>query len=53
MTLPGLIGMTGMLSKRIKDPDSNRKACIQVVGDASYALGALLDQEAEEKKEKS
>jgi C_GCAxxG_C_C family probable redox protein len=32
-----------------KDPDSNRKACIQVIGDASYVLGVLLDQEADEK----
>ena len=36
-----------------KDPESNRKACIQLVGDASYVLGALLDQEAEKMKEKS
>lgn len=33
-----------------KDPDSKRKACIQVVGDAAYALGVLLDLEAKEKK---
>lgn len=30
---------------------SNRKACIQLVGDAAYALGKLLEGEAERKKE--
>ncbi len=33
------------------NPDSNRKACIQLVGDATYALGKLLEEEAERKKE--
>lgn len=33
------------------EPDGKRKACIQLVGDAAYALGRLLEQEAERKKE--
>ena len=35
------------------DPGSNRKVCVQLVGDAAYALGELLEQEAKRKKEQS
>lgn len=28
-----------------KNPESSRKACIKLVGDAAYALGELLEQE--------
>ena len=31
------------------DPDSNRKACVRLVGDAAYALGKLLETETEKK----
>ena len=31
------------------DPDSNRKACIKLVGDAAFALGELLEEEKEER----
>ena len=34
-------------------PDSTRKVCIQLVGDAAYALGKLLEDEAERKKEQA
>lgn len=30
-----------------KNPDSNRKACIKLVGDAAHALGVLLEQVSE------
>jgi len=33
------------------DPDSNRKECIRLVGEAAHALGRLLEQEAERQKE--
>jgi C_GCAxxG_C_C family probable redox protein len=33
------------------EPDGKRKVCIQLVGDAAYVLGRLLEQEAERKKE--
>ncbi len=35
--------------KYYKDPDSNRKECIRLVGEASYVLGKLLEKEAERK----
>ena len=35
------------------EPDSNRKDCIRLVGDAAYVLGTLLEQEAERKGERS
>ena len=33
------------------NPDSTRKVCIQLVGDAAFALGKLLEGEAEREKE--
>ncbi len=35
------------------NPDSNRKACVQLVGDATYVLGKLLEQEEKRKREQS
>ena len=32
------------------DPSSRRKLCIELVGDAAYALGELLEKEAERDK---
>jgi C_GCAxxG_C_C family probable redox protein len=40
--------------KAVKDfytnPESRRKACIQIVGDVAYALGELLEQDAATQK---
>lgn len=33
------------VKKYYSDPESNRKICIKLVGDAAYALGELLDKE--------
>jgi len=35
------------------NPESNRKVCVKLVGDAAYALGVLLEHEAAGKKNKS
>jgi len=34
------------------DPESNRRICVQLVGDAAYALGVLLEQEEEKNRNK-
>ena len=35
--------------KYYKDPNSNRKECIRLVGEAAYVLGKLLEKESERK----
>ena len=35
--------------KYYSDPESSRKICIKLVGDAAYALGKILEEEAEKK----
>lgn len=37
--------------KYYKDPDSNRKECIRLVGEAAFVLGKLLEKEAEKKQQ--
>ena len=34
------------VSKYYKDPNSNRKECIRLVGEAAFVLGELLEKEA-------
>lgn len=41
------------VKKYYSDPESGRKACVKLVGDAAYALGEILEQEASRKKERS
>jgi len=41
------------VKKYYHDPESNRKVCIKLVGEAAYALGVLLEQEAARKNKKS
>ncbi len=35
------------VKKYYSDPDSNRKICINLVGEAAYILGTLLEQESQ------
>jgi C_GCAxxG_C_C family probable redox protein len=40
----------GAVKEFYSNPDSNRKKCIKLVGEAAYILGELLELEAEKRK---
>ncbi|VAW38256.1 hypothetical protein MNBD_DELTA04-1666 [hydrothermal vent metagenome] len=41
------------VKKYYSDPKGGRKICVKLVGDAAYALGEILEQEAARKKKRS